>query len=78
MLKYFVYIVVAYFIFRVAKNAIRLTIDGIRKPKELDEATELIKCSNCGGFTLHHNMMKFKEQNFCSEKCKEDYLLQNK
>ena len=73
MLKYLIYLTAGYLIFKVVKNGVYLALESFQKPSILDGTTELIKCDQCGGFFKETTLINHKENNFCSEICKQNY-----
>ncbi len=73
MLKYLIYLTAGYLIFKVVKNGVYLALENLQKPGEQKETTELIKCDQCGSFFNETTLIKFNENNFCSEICKQNF-----
>lgn len=73
MLKYLIYITVGYLIFKIVKNGVYVAIDNLQKPKELKGTTELMRCSQCGGFFNAEQMIKHDGKSFCSDDCKQGF-----
>lgn len=73
MLKYLIYISVGYLIFKVVKNGVYLTLESLKKTKELKGTTELIKCDQCGGFFDSASLVNHAGKSFCSETCRQDF-----
>jgi formylmethanofuran dehydrogenase subunit E len=70
MLKYIIIIAAGYLVYKIAKNAFRLTISSFQPPPELKVTTELIKCDHCGEFVGQQNVIQKDGKNFCSEACR--------
>ena len=77
MLKYLIYIGVGYLVFKVAKNGFKLLLSNYQQPKELNESSELVKCSECDSYVSEGIAIKKGKLDFCSENCFEKYQSKN-
>lgn len=67
------YIVVGYFVFKIAKNGIQFTLSNLQKTKELAESADLKQCTNCESFVSREIALTHKKKIFCSEDCIKAY-----
>ena len=77
MFKYLIYIGVGYLVYKVAKNGFKLLLSNFQQPKELNEPSELVKCSECDGYVSERIVIKKGKLDFCSEDCLEKYQSRN-
>jgi|APSaa5957512622_1039677.scaffolds.fasta_scaffold58933_2 hypothetical protein len=73
MFKYLLYIGVGYLVFKVAKNGFKLLLSNYQQTKELNEPSELVKCSECDSYVSKGIAITNGKQDFCSEDCFEKY-----
>lgn len=69
MIKYILYLLLGYLVFKVAKNGINLISNRLNTPKEINQPDTLEQCKNCEKYIDKDLTIRQKGHVFCSENC---------
>jgi len=73
MIKYLLYLLLGYLVFKVAKNGIYLISNRFNPPREINHPDTLEQCANCEKYIDKDLVIRQKGQVFCSEECRTEY-----